>query len=86
MTATPRRRHRDCEEPDCRICLDDHSALLAYFEREIGHSSRSDWLGRYRSWLDAHGIPAETHGWGSREAWTETYIAEFIREFREEAS
>lgn len=45
---------------------------------------RVDWLGRYRSWLDRHGIPAEGEdGWPTPEAYDGDTLGRFIREHTE---
>lgn len=75
---SPKRRHPDCPDHDCRICLEDHEALNAFLAHRIG--LRDDWLRRYRAWLEREGIPAEANGWASAQAFDTKNVAVFIDE------
>lgn len=79
VLAAPVRRHHNCAESDCRTCLDDHQALADYLQEKIGGCQ--DWLGEYRKWLDANGIPAEVNGWASRQAFDEKNVSAFIKDW-----
>ena len=78
MSSIPKRRHPDCKNDDCKVCLEDHRALELYFLSQLWRGP--DWLGEYRTWLDKHKIPAEANGWGSREAFDPTNINAFVAE------
>ena len=82
----PMRRHPDCQQDRCEVCLADHGALSDYLEAMIspGSARHTCWLEEYRKWLDKHAIPAETHGWASREACDTINIEAFIKEKKEE--
>lgn len=59
--------------------LSEMDSLLHRFREALGCCEHgSDWLGKYRSWLDKNGIPAEVDGWPSPEAKDEANIAAFI--------
>ncbi len=62
------------------MCLEDHIALGEYLE-ERTHLFHVDHLGRYRGWIDKHGIPAETEwGWATAETFDEENIEAYIKE------
>lgn len=52
-------------------------ALERKFHKEL-HGHDIDWLSEYREWLDENGIPSETDGWPSEQAYNETNIGNFI--------
>lgn len=80
----PEQRHPDCAEDRCRVCLDDMWALMAYFDATIG-DLKIDWLAKYRSFLDARGIPAESeHGWPLPVVYEHDNVLAFVREWTEE--
>ena len=81
VLAAPVRRHPDCAESDCQICLDDHHYLGLYIGLNIGGSMLTDWLGKYRAWLDKKGIPAEVNGWASRQAFDKENVSAFIKDW-----
>lgn len=76
--AIPIRRHIDCVWHECQICMSDHEALANYFEETIGYRTKTDWLGKYRQWLDANNIPAEVNGWASRQAFDPKNVKAFV--------
>jgi hypothetical protein len=44
--------------------------------------SKNDVLMEYREWLDINGVPAETDGWPSTEAYQDHNINLFVRQKR----
>lgn len=76
----PVRHHFDCMFYQCQTCLDDHGRLAEYIEASSGLSSRyHDFLGEYRSWLDANEIYAEgKDGWATRESWDKKNVDAFV--------
>jgi len=79
----PIRRHLDCNDDNCLICLQDHDYLDNYFYHHLNNlCPPKDWLGEYRKWLDENEIPSEINGWASRESFIEKNIARFISERR----
>ena len=80
----PVRRHPDCDLAYCETCLADHTALARYLRRAVGFGPSVDALESYRSWLDRNGIPAETNGWASREAFSPKTVERFVEEMRSE--
>ena len=81
VLAAPVRRHPDCAESDCQICMTDHHYLGLYIGLKSGGSMLTDWLGKYRTWLDKKGIPAEVNGWASRQAFDEKNVSAFIEDW-----
>lgn len=77
VLAAPVRRHPDCAESDCDVCLHDHNHLGLYIGLKCGGSLLTDWLGEYRKWLDKQGIPAEVNGWASRQAFDGKNVSAF---------
>jgi hypothetical protein len=76
----PVRHHFDCWIDRCRTCLDDHLALAEYIHA-VTQAPRQyhDFLREYRTWLDSHGIPAESEdGWATRQAWDKENVHAFI--------
>ena len=80
MSDFPTRAHLDCPLDYCRVCLDDHMALDNYIETASGANRRfHDFLGEYRTWLDAHNIPAEgADGWGTLQTFDKANVDAFI--------
>jgi hypothetical protein len=76
----PIRRHRNCQDSRCLTCLADHERLAAYIARETGGLTRGRELECYRLWLDLCGIPAESHGWASDEAFSEATVKLFVND------
>jgi hypothetical protein len=73
-------RHPNCEDPYCKICLQDASSLEEELLKRTGNKKEwLDILGAYRTWLDSEGIPAETaHGWPTAAFYDETNVASYI--------
>lgn len=79
--APPVRRHPGCENPRCRVCLEDHESLAQYIAFRVYGAEGGppeDWLARYRAYLDSHGIEAEENGWGSLQAFDPANIEAFV--------
>lgn len=74
----PTRRHPNCKDSNCSVCLDDHDKLLKYFQQRLGQPHQ-DFLRLYRKWLDDNEIPAEVNGWGSKEAFDPKNIELFVK-------
>lgn len=78
LSEFPKRKHPNCKNPDCLICLYDHQHLERFFKQIFNYDT--DWLSKYRNWLDDHHINSETNGWASKEAYHTDNIKQFILE------
>lgn len=70
-------RHENCAIPGCQVCYEDALSLERELRGKVGFRDGS--LERYRKWLDAVGIDAETNGWPSAAA----YDSDTIRRYQE---
>ena len=71
--------HDGCDDSYCSTCQKANAELDAMMYGALG--SRSDWLGKYHSWLGKQGIPPETAGgWWTREALSDKNAQRFIEE------
>ncbi len=74
-------RHINCQNADCRICMEDHNSLENLLT-ELTHNSQVDHLGHYHSWLSKHGINPETQwGWATQEAFDSENIKKYVDDF-----
>ena len=71
-------RHQDCENTECKICLEDADRLGDFLEDAVGDIC-DDHLGEYYNWLKENNIgPENAHGWFSAEAFDDININAFI--------
>jgi hypothetical protein len=74
-------RHINCQNADCRICMEDHLSLDSLLS-ELTHNYEVDHLGRYHSWLSKHGIKPETEwGWATEESFDAENIKKYVNDF-----
>ena len=75
-------RHKNCKNPDCKICWDDHMALKDKLEALTGNN-KIDHLDKYRYFLSQNKINAETEwGWASEESFDDKNISDYVKDFR----
>ena len=77
-------RHTDCQDPDCRICLEDHLALGRELAQRTGND-KVDHLGKIHKWMSDSGMTPETEwGWATAETFAVSTIAAYVRWFKGE--
>jgi hypothetical protein len=80
----PKQRHFKCEDDRCKICLEDSFKLADFLDEKTG-TMKIDHLGKYRSFLDNRGIPAETEwGWFTEDVFKKENIDAYIKDQTEE--
>lgn len=75
-------RHINCQNPDCRICMEDHLSLGDLLG-ELTGNDKVDHLGKYHQWLSLHDIPPETEwGWATEESFCAANIKQYVADFK----
>jgi len=74
--------HKNCQDPKCKVCLEDHLAVGTRLDELCGDTGKHDHMGRFHSWLTKQGLSPETeHGWGTAAFFDDDNIAKYAEEF-----
>jgi hypothetical protein len=82
----PVQRHTFCQMDYCETCLEDHMALEKYLDDKCKSSYPTDFLGKYRTFLDEHlsHCPETQTGWAHPACFEPHNIDAFIAAWRTE--